>query len=110
MKLGFLMRQLLGDRPLVGDIRHYRHHAACADPAARDPVDSAVGRAVFEIGRCRIAQALDAPRHQLVAIALTVIAVRGKEAQKSGIGTPGLKQLVRHGIHFFEAVVAEDDV
>ena len=66
--------------------------------------------AVLERLARRIAQALHALGDQRVDVAVAVVAVLGQIAQEVGVGAPALQQFPRHGIHFGEAIVADDDV
>jgi hypothetical protein len=57
----------------------------------------------------RIAQTLHAPGDEGIDVALAVVAVFGQIAQKIGIGTAGLQQLLRHLVHLLKAGVADDN-
>jgi len=47
---------------------------------------------------------------QRIHVARPVVAVLGEIAKHVGIGAAGLQQLLRHLVHFSEAVVAQDEV
>ena len=92
------------------DVRHHGHGAAQRRPSAENAVDPAVRRAVLEALARGIAQALHALGNLGLHVAVAVIAVLGETSQEIQIGAPGLKQLVRHLVHLFETIVAEDDL
>jgi hypothetical protein len=95
---------------LLGDIRHDRHDATGFHPPAADRIYAVIGRAIFE----RVVGGVSKARHpscdERVDIALPVVAIFGQKAQEVGIGATRLKQLARSLIHFFEAIIADDDV
>ena len=109
MELGFPVRQILFSLLLLGDVRHHRDRATPVHPTAENAIPPPVRRVILEAQPRRIAQTLHALRDQRIDVALAVVAVLGQIAQQIGIGTAGLQQLLRHLVHLFEAVVADDD-
>ena len=110
VKLGFLARQFLLRLLLSGDVGHHRDRAARGRPATIDAIAPAVRRDVLEALAGRMAQAFHAPRDHHVHVAFAVVAMRRKVAQELRIGLARSKQFGGDGIHFPEAIVAEDDV
>jgi hypothetical protein len=58
----------------------------------------------------RVPQTINALGDQGVNVTLAVVAVFGSIAQKLRIGTARLKQLLRHPVHLFKAIIADDDI
>jgi hypothetical protein len=107
MKLRLSLCDFLLGALEFGDVSHYRHRAARRDPAAADPVDTAIGRAVLERFTRGVAQTLH-PLGDLGIVA--VVSVLGQIAKEARIRASRLKQLLRRRVHFPETVVAGDDV
>jgi hypothetical protein len=95
---------------LLGDVSHHRDRAAARGATTDDAIPLAVRGMVLEAPAGRVAQTVDALGDQGVDVTFAVVAVFGEMAQKVGIGTAGLQQLLRHPVHLFEAIVADDDI
>ena len=79
---------------LLGDVRHDRHCTTCRHPTAQYAIPPAVGGVVLKANPLGIAQTLHALGDERVDVTLAVVTVLSQIAQKIGIGSAGLQQLL----------------
>jgi hypothetical protein len=95
---------------LFGDIRHHRHDATRFRPATVNPIHATIRRVVFERLVRGVAKARHPSSDECVDVALPVVAAFRQKTQEVGIRATALNQLARSLVHFFEAIITDDDV